>query len=284
MLTGLLCAFGAAVAYGAASILQAIGARRAAAAGSSLTGLAAQPIYYLGLALDGAGFVGAVAALHFLPLFLVQAVTASSVLVTAVLATLVLGARLGGGGVLALGTAVVGLVLLALSAQPQEAVALPLVWRWVVLGGAAPIAVLGWWGSRHRRPPVVAFAAGLAFTVVAISARSLDVPDPLWHVLGDPLLWAVAAGGIVGTLLFAVAVQIGDVTRISAITFTTETVLPATIGLLFLGDEVQAGFGPVAAVGFVLAVAGAITLSRFAEPGSAPATSAPRVRRSSSRA
>ncbi len=270
VLTGLLCAFAAALAYGSASILQAIGARRAAAAGSTLSGLAAQPIYYLGLALDGAGFVGAVVALHFLPLFLVQAVTASSVLVTAALATLVLGARLGRGGMLALGTAVLGLVLLALSAQAEEAVALPSVWQWVVLGGLAPIALLGWWASRNRRPAVVALAAGLAFAVVAISARSLDLPDPLWHVLGDPLLWSVAAGGIVGTLLFAVAVQIGEVTRISAITFTSETVLPAAVGLLFLGDEVRTGFGPVAALGFVLAVGGAIALSRFAEPQTAP--------------
>ncbi len=270
MLIGLLCALGAALAYGTASILQAIGARRAAAAGSSLSGLAAQPIYYLGLALDGVGFVGAVVALHFLPLFLVQALTASSVLVTAVLATLVLGSRLGRFGVLALAAAVVGLVLLALSAQAEVAIALPPAWQWAVLAGVAPIALLGRWGSRRRRPPIVALGAGLAFAAVAISARSVELPDPLWHVLGDPLLWAVAAGGIVGTLLFAVAVQIGDVTRISAVTFTTETVLPAAVGLLFLGDEVRPGFWPVAVLGFVLAVAGAISLSRFSEPATVP--------------
>ncbi len=82
MLTGLFCAVAAALAYGSASVLQSIGIRRAGAKGvgaSGLAGLKGQPLYFIGLALDGAGFFAMVVALQFLPLFLVQAVVAASV-------------------------------------------------------------------------------------------------------------------------------------------------------------------------------------------------------------
>jgi len=73
VLTGLFCAVAAALAYGSASVLQSIGIRRAGAKGvgaSGLAGLKGQPLYFIGLALDGAGFFAMVVALQFLPLFL----------------------------------------------------------------------------------------------------------------------------------------------------------------------------------------------------------------------
>jgi hypothetical protein len=40
-----------------------------------------------------------------------------------------------------------------------------------------------------------------------------------------------------------------------------ETVVPAAIGLAFLGDTTRPGYGPIAAVGFILIVAGTLTLA-----------------------
>lgn len=78
---GLLAAVLASIGYGLASVLQAVGARRAAASGA---GTAVQPAHLGGLALDGASWLVSLLALRVLPLFAVQAVLAGSLAVTAV--------------------------------------------------------------------------------------------------------------------------------------------------------------------------------------------------------
>jgi len=100
---------------------------------------------------------------------------------------------------------------------------------------------------------------------VAIASRSLVVPDPAWRTALDPGFWAILAAGGTAVVLFALALQAGSVTMVSAVTFTTETVIPAGVGLAFLGDGVRPGHWPIAVAGFVLAVCGAIALARFAE-------------------
>ena len=48
-------------------------------------------------------------------------------------------------------------------------------------------------------------------------------------------------------------------------TFVIEMVVPSAIGLLLFGDRVERGTGPIALLGFVLAIGGTIALMRFAE-------------------
>jgi hypothetical protein len=50
-------------------------------------------------------------------------------------------------------------------------------------------------------------------------------------------------------------------------------VLPATIGIVFLGDQVRSGYALVATAGFLIAVSGAIALAQFAGPLPAPDSS-----------
>lgn len=275
MLLGFVLALAAALAYSAASLLQSVGARRAAEHTDSLAGLAGQPLYIVGLVLDSAGFVAVLMALQFLPLFAVQTTVASNVAFTAIAAALLLGTHLPRAGWVALGAVLAGLVVIALSAQARANVDLPTLWRWVLLATSIPVAALGIWGFRQRRGGVVALGAGLAFSVVAIAARALGFPDPLWRVLLDPLLWTLAAQGVIGTLLFARAAQTSNVTRISTITFTTETVLPSVVGVVFLSDSVRPGWGPYALGGFVLAVGGALLLSRWSTPPEGPSNQPP---------
>ena len=109
--------------------------------------------------------------------------------------------------------------------------------------------------------PALAVLAGLAFTVVAVAARSLSVPSPLWHALADPGLWAILAHGALGMLLFTTALQRGSLTTAVAVTFAVETVVPASIGLAFLGDATRPGYAPIAAVGFVFTIAGTLALA-----------------------
>lgn len=271
MLLGLTFAILASLGSGIGSAVEAFGVRRAASGGErpgDLGPLLHQPIYFVGLTVDLLGFVFSVIALQLLPLFLVQAIVASSVGVTALIVA-ASGRPLGRPGWIALGSSLAGLVLLALSSESHDGTPVAVGWHWFLLGMALPLAGLGAIGMRVKSSwsaVLLAFTAGLAFTCVAVSARSLDIPDPAWGILLEPATWAIVVNGVLGTVLFALALQRGKVTVVAAVSFTTNTVLPAAIGLLFLGDEVRSGYALVASAGFLIAVSGAIALAQFSGP------------------
>ena len=267
MALGMVCALFAAVGYGTASVLQSVAARKADSSPGLdprlLVRLARSLPYVSGLGLDLAAFVASLVALRTLPLFFVQSAVAASVGVTAVIAAAI-GVRLRGREIASLVVLGAGLLLLAASAQPDRGTPLTLGVRWgllscaVVMGAAGALVARG---NGRSSAHALAVLAGLAFTVVAITARSLTVPSPRWHVLADPGLWAILALGALGMLLFTTALQRGSVTSATALTFAVETIVPAGIGLAFLGDSTRPGFALMAAVGFVLTIAGTLPLA-----------------------
>lgn len=267
MVLGLACALFAAVAYGSAGVLQGVAAQRAEQ-GSGLdprlmVRLARSVPYLSGLGLDLAAFAASLVALRTLPLFLVQSAVASGVGVTAIIAAAI-GVRLRGREITSLIVLAAGLLMLAMSAQPEQGAPIALAYRWALLAAVVLLGAAGVIAARHSgrsSAPALAFLAGLAFTVVAVSARSLSLPSPLWHTLADPGLWAILAHGALGMLLFATSLQRGSVTTVVAMTFAVETVVPAVIGLAFLGDRTRVGYAPIAAVGFILTIAGTLALS-----------------------
>mgnify|MGYP000944861600 CR=1 FL=1 len=271
MLVGLTLAVLASLGSGAGSAVEAIGVRRARqrATGQAEVGaLLREPVYFVGLTVDLLGFAFTVLALQVLPLYLVQAIVASSVAVTAVILA-AMGRPLDRVGWIALGGSLCGLVLLGLSSQPHEVPPLAPGWYWLLLGLALPIAGLAAVATRLKgivSVVLLAFGAGLCFSLVAVAARSLDVPEPLWRAVIDPALWTIVVNGVLGTALFAMALQRGRVTVVAAVSYTTSTVVPSVIGLVFLGDQVRSGFALVATAGFLVAVSGAVALARFTEP------------------
>jgi hypothetical protein len=94
------------------------------------------------------------------------------------------------------------------------------------------------------------------------------------ELLTNPAAYAVAGGGIVAMLFFTSALQEGKVTTGTAMMVVGETVVPALIGVLVLGDRTRPGFVPVAIAGFAIAIAAAAALARFGEPptGAEPVT------------
>lgn len=295
MIPGLVGAFSAAFFYGTATVLQAVGVRRMSAlpAGCRMAHrLWAGRLFGVGLMVDAAGFVASLVALRTLPLFLVQSVIASSVGVTVVLAILFLGARLRTGEVAALVVIGVGLVALAVSAAPSEAVGLGAHQRWLLLAGVFPLALLAGVGaigvgalatspsgllSRLRsssRAGVVLLAvgAGLGFSGVGVAARVVVIPHPWWSGAADPVVWALVGYSVVAFLCYGLALSAGSVTVVAAVTFGVETVVPATIGVALLGDGVRTGLGALALFGFVATVAGCIALASHAEIDHVPVT------------
>ena len=276
MILGLVGAIAASVCYGVATVLQAVAARRAATVSGLdprlLVRLLRQTPYLAGLLLDLFGFAASVFALRTLPLFLVQSAIAASVGVTALVAVRVLGVQLGRPERVALVAVGIGLVLLAVSAQSERSTALGSRARWLLLAGVLVILALSVLLARLDGPKAaagLAAGAGLAFGGIGVAARVLVVPHPWWHVLQDPAAWALVGYGLLGTLLFATALQRGSAISTATVTCSVQTVLPAAVGLALLGDRARPGFGATAAVGFALTVVAAIALARFAEPNRA---------------
>ncbi|HVW42716.1 MAG TPA: hypothetical protein VHC18_15325 [Amycolatopsis sp.] len=269
---GLVCALVAAVAYGVASVLQAVAARAVDDDGGSgvdprlLFRVLRQWRYVLGLSMDTLGFLAQLVALRVLPLFVVQAALAGSLAVTAV-AAIGIGARLRGREWGAIVVVCAGLALLGVSAQSEGSepvglgVHVALAVATVVVAGAGALAGRA---PERVRTPALGLVAGLGFALVALAGRVLDTSSVV-AVLTDPAAYTIAAAGVVAMLFFASALQRGDVTTATALMVVGETVLPSVIGVALLGDATRPGFAPVAVTGFALAVAAALALARFGE-------------------
>ncbi|NHN56358.1 hypothetical protein G9U51_11275 [Calidifontibacter sp. DB0510] len=269
---GLLGAVLAALAYGTATILQAIGVRQLDALPEHPgwpARLKAGRLYAVGLALDGLGFLLSFAALRTLPLFLVESMLASSVAVTAVLAVVVLHVRLRRAEVAALGVVGIGLVLLALSAHEGPGRAVGSTGGWLLLGFAVIVGVLFALGyadrDRSRSSVQLAVVSGLGFGVTGIAARVIEPAKPLWHTIIQPQLWALIIGGIAAVVAYGFALDRGKTTTVAAITFAVETIVPAAIGLAFLGDAIRHGLVVVAVLGFAATLGGCLALAGRAE-------------------
>ena len=267
----LLGALLAAVCFGTASVFQAQGSRAAPTAQGLdprlITRLVRSRPFLLGLGLDGLGFLFELAALRTLPLFLVQSCVAASLAVTAVVAAKVLGERLRPREWLAVGAVCLGLAGLGVSAGREGSsdpggrfdVALAI--------GLAAIGLLAALASRWGEPIrsiALGVGAGLAFGVVALAARTITDWHPLVALI-EPSLYLLAAGGGLGFFLFATALQRGSVAVPTAAMVLGETVVPAAVGTLVLGDQARPGLTWLAVVGFALALAGALALARFGD-------------------
>ena len=264
-----VAAFVACVGYGVGSVLQSVGANRT----GEVTGIGGvgrilrQLPYLAGLGLDGIGFLGNVVALQRLPLFLVQSVLVGSVGVTALVAAL-RGQRLDRRDWGSLAALAAGLVLLCITADPAPAAPLLPTGQWVLLVATVVPVAVALLGLRLQGKPaavVLAAAAGLAWTGVALASRAFSAETLSWAALAHPLVWTVVVQGVLGTVFFALALQRGDVTTVTAVTFMLELLVPSLLGVVLFGDGVLPGQLPVAALGFVLAVAGTVSLVRFAE-------------------
>ena len=271
MLLGLLGAVGAALCYGVGSVLQALAARRTARAEGLdprlLLHLARSWQYVVGLALDGVAFLLSILALRSLPLFAVQSIVASFLAVAAVLGAIVLKMPLRRSDKIGIAVVIVGLVLVGSSAAEDRAVQASVAESWGVLVVAVLLAAVAFPLARLRGPAGAATlgaAAGLGYGVVAVAARILPSPT-IPGYLTDPATYALLIGGAVALLTYSTALQRGSVTQATAPLVVLETVGPAVVGVLLLGDQPRPGWGWVAIVGFLLAVGGAVSLARHGE-------------------
>jgi drug/metabolite transporter (DMT)-like permease len=270
--TALLCVAGAALCSGAATVLQALAARREPVQPTLDAGLlwrlARSRTYLAALALVVLGFVLSFVALQTLPLFLVQAGRASSLGVAAVLAALVLGARLRRAEVGALAGIAAGLVVLGASVAPRAAGEVGAATGWGLLAAVGLVAAGAALAVRSPRPRraglALAALAAAGFAVLAVGARTLGPIGPA--LLADPGLWAMGAGGGLGLLLGALALQRAPVVAVTSVMVGVETCLGAFAGMLLAGDRPSAGSTGPTAVAFAVVLVGVLLVARFGSP------------------
>jgi drug/metabolite transporter (DMT)-like permease len=268
VLLGLCAALAAAGLYGVAAVLQAAGARQV----SRVSGLDPRVMFWIlrqptavsALVLMLFGFLLHLLAVRLVPLFLAQAGIAVSLVVTALLAVARFGERLSRTEWGAVVAVFAGLVLLSASAGDVGtggAGRIPLA----LLAAIVTIAVLAWLVSRSRGPLSTAglgLLAGFGYAVVGISARLL--PDfSLAHLARSPASYTLLAGGSLAFFLYSLALQRGAVTLATTPMIVTQTVTPAAVGVLLLGDGVRPGWAVPAGVGFAVTVLAASALVRF---------------------
>ncbi|WP_307626899.1 hypothetical protein [Streptomyces turgidiscabies] len=275
----MVCALGAAVCFGTATVLQAMAARAAAdgaAPGAGPGGDAAlllralrQWRYVAGLALDGLGFLFQIAALRSLPIYAVGAALAASLAVTAVVAAWLLRVRLSGVEWAAVGVVCAGLGMLGLASGTEGERAGSDTLRYAMLATAVGLLLLGLLGGRlpergWGRGLVLGLGAGFGFGVVEVSVRLVDDVS-VGALVGNAAVYALLVGGAAAFLALTSALQRGAVTVPMAGMVIGETIGPAVIGVVWLGDRTRDGLGWLAVAGFGVAVVGALALARFGE-------------------
>lgn len=269
MLLGLGAALGAAVVFGVAAILQAIGARRVAAAPGldprMLLRLLREPAFAGAVALNVLGFVLHLVALRTLPLYLAQAGIAASLVVTAALAVRLFGDRLSRTEWAAVVAVAVGLVVLTMAAGPAGHREVGTAFTVGLFVAVALLVVAGLVAARSQHPVVPAvlgLLAGLGFGTDSVAVRVLPGLSPA-ELVTAPATYVFLASALLAFLLYSVALQRGAVTTATAPMIVAQTAAPAVVGVLLLGDGVRPGYLPAAVVGLLLTTAGAGRLARY---------------------
>jgi drug/metabolite transporter (DMT)-like permease len=302
MWASLVAALLSALCYGAASVMQAVAVRSASRRSARiqdgdpaaarvdpglLVRLLGQWRFLASLCIDIIGFLAQLVALRRLPLFAVQAVIAANLAVTAVFAAWLIKVKLSWREWLAVAGVVAGVGLLGSSAGAEGATTVGAAFEIALMVAVAGVGVAGVAAARlpgRARTPALGATAGLGYAVLAVSARILPGFSP-GQLLRSPAAYTLVAAGIVSFLMYATALEGGSVTVATAAVVLAETVPPAVVGVLFLGDSTRHGLAALAVVGFVLAVACALALARFGEAGEQPhgVTDGPQPRRSGDR-
>jgi hypothetical protein len=260
--------FGA-FSYAAASIMQAVGARRSTGTVRTL----GHPLYLIGTGCDLLAWAGSMIALRELAVYLVESVLAGSLAVTVVAARFFLKSRLRNRDIAAVVVSVAALTVLAMSAGPQASVTASNGLRWGFCAAAIAMAVIGWGAAKAATPGVVAALAGLSLGGAALVGRALSPPTHHWTatavaIVTEPLTAALLIFAVTGMLLYANALQHGQVGPVTAVLWIAEVIAPSTVALVLLGDTVRPGWDLPATIAGLVTVGAAVLLA------TAPATTA----------
>lgn len=264
----IVAAIACAVCNGTAAVLQKISADTVKTARSLDAGLLwrlfQNRLYVFGIVLDIFGWLLTLYAVQNLPLFLVESVIAASIVVTALIERVVRHAQLSWQAYSAIGLIIFGLILLAVASSPEKAEPVSETLRIVIALSPLPLFLLGVVAARqknNRSAFILAAISGLSFGATSVMGRIFDASRPLWHTIYNPLLLGLIVSGTLGVLLFSTALQRGAATTVNATMTASQTIIPAIVGIVFLGDNAKQGLWYMATFGVILALGGVTALA-----------------------
>ncbi len=257
MTVALLAAVAAAIGYGVSTVLEAVGARRSPGARALV-----QPVVLAALLLDGASWFVSLLALDRLPLFVVQAILASSVVVVVVLARFVLDAPVRRRDVVAVAVVVGALVVAAAGSGDQPAVTPPPGFTGGMLVASGVLVVATAVAYVAGNAFVLALLAGLGYSGAAIGARGAHAAGDLGDTLRQPLVIVIVVCGAAGVVAYLRALERGSVGGAAALESVVEVLVPGVVGVVVLGDTVRHGWAVPVVVALAVALAACVVLAR----------------------
>jgi drug/metabolite transporter (DMT)-like permease len=267
-ITALFAIFTCAICNGTAAVLQKISADKEHKVKSLdirlLWRLLHDLPYISGVVLDILGWLLTLYAVRYLPLFLVEAVIASNIIITALIERVFRRQNLQTKSYLAICLIIIGLVTLAVASSPERAAPVTDVLRWMIILTPIPLALAGYvLAKKQSYIAAISLAAlgGLAFGGTSLLGRVFNVSQPVWHTIYSPVVYAIIASGILGILLFSTALQRAQATTINASMTASQTLIPAIVGIVFLGDEARNGLWFLVVLGSLMTLGGVIALT-----------------------
>ena len=265
----LLAAFGTAVFNGGAAILQKMGADKHDNATSADVGLLIKLYrdipYLLGTLLDLIAWMLTLYAVHSLPLFVVQPITAFSIVITLYVEKFLFKRQLGRSTMTAIGLILAGLVLLAASANAEATEPVDGLIRYALILAPIPLALAGALLTRlttHYATIALAAIAGVCFGGTAIIGRMAAINLLDWQSICSLEFLSIVAYGLVGILFFVIALQRNHASIINAAMIAFETIVPTIIGIVALGDRPKEDGWPLLLFGILLALIGTMIITR----------------------
>ncbi|PIE26107.1 MAG: hypothetical protein CSA58_11175 [Micrococcales bacterium] len=266
------------LSYGFAGAQLTEGSR---AAGGALRSTA----WWLGVVLQGCGFLLTFAARYAMPLLLVQSCVVAALAVTAVIRHRTGRRQLTGTDLAAIAGLVAAVAVVATTTVPGQ-VASPGLPHLAVLAGLAGVTAAGLLLPANLTPTLTAAVhgslSGIGFGFSAIGARLLiaDAAHPPWRVAQLPAAsWlvgvAVVAGLGLGQWHLTRGLARGPSTGTLGAMYFTDTLVPALVGWTLLGESTRPGTDWIILLAMAVGGAGSAVLLRAQPEPVAPTAPSP---------
>jgi drug/metabolite transporter (DMT)-like permease len=215
--------------------------------------------YVLGLFLDLCAGILTLMAVSVLPLFLVQAILASCVVLTAALEHVIHKRKLTPATYIAAFMVMGGLVCVGFAAQSGPAGAVSQLLYAILLASPVILATVGGLAIKMKGRAsyiLLGVLGGTGFAAVSIIGRIITYPHNFLLVLANPLIWVLIVDGTLGMYFFTAALQRTLATITNGIMVSAQTIVPIVTGVLFLGDTARGGLWALVWLGCALVVTG----------------------------
>jgi drug/metabolite transporter (DMT)-like permease len=267
-------ALASALLYALAAVAQQRAARAAPPEHSLrlrlLIGLLHRPLWLLGLACDVGAFLLQFYALDHGSLVLVQPLLVSGLLFALPLGAITSHERMTRNDWIGAALVVTGLSVFLIVAQPDNgsADAAPKVWVMLVVSILATVALLIIAAQRSKgshRAGLLAAAAGTLYGLTAALTKACGhlLDQGIKHLVTSWKPYALATGGISGTVIDQSAYQSGPLNWSLPILTVVDPVVSIAIGAFVFGEGIEVdGFAPVIeAIALVVMTIGVFMLS-----------------------